>query len=161
MKRFTTLLLALICAVNIAPANTNLSGVPSDDPQVLANRVVDDLLSRKFMYYGRDGIHYTETCTAIGALRFAQETKNTDRLEKLIARYEIMLEDGNNLVCHKPHVDRKGRLREICIGTGQEDDIALYLNRPGRSTIITARHRSSGSSPNQCIEIPRCKRKAG
>lgn len=28
------------------------------------------------------------------------------------------------------HVDRKGRLREICIGTGQEDDIEFYLKRP-------------------------------
>jgi len=28
------------------------------------------------------------------------------------------------------HVDRKGNVREICVGTGQVDDIEFYLNRP-------------------------------
>jgi rhamnogalacturonyl hydrolase YesR len=28
------------------------------------------------------------------------------------------------------HVDREGRIREICVGTGQKDDIEFYLNRP-------------------------------
>jgi rhamnogalacturonyl hydrolase YesR len=28
------------------------------------------------------------------------------------------------------HVDREGNVREICIGTGQVDDIEFYLNRP-------------------------------
>jgi len=28
------------------------------------------------------------------------------------------------------HVDRKGNVREICVGTGQTDDIEFYLNRP-------------------------------
>jgi len=28
------------------------------------------------------------------------------------------------------HIDRNGNLREICIGTGQEDDIEFYLKRP-------------------------------
>jgi rhamnogalacturonyl hydrolase YesR len=28
------------------------------------------------------------------------------------------------------HVDREGRIREICIGTGQTDDVEFYLKRP-------------------------------
>lgn len=88
------------------PTAPILSGIPSDDPQVLANRVVDDLLSRKFMYYGSAGIHYAEVCAAIGALRLVEKTHDTDLLEQIIARYEIMLEDGNNLISFRPHVDQ-------------------------------------------------------
>ncbi len=28
------------------------------------------------------------------------------------------------------HVDQKGNVREICVGSGQVDDIEFYLNRP-------------------------------
>jgi unsaturated rhamnogalacturonyl hydrolase len=28
------------------------------------------------------------------------------------------------------HLDRKGNIREVCVGTGQVDDIEFYLNRP-------------------------------
>ena len=28
------------------------------------------------------------------------------------------------------HVDREGNVREICVGTGQTDDIEFYLKRP-------------------------------
>jgi unsaturated rhamnogalacturonyl hydrolase len=27
-------------------------------------------------------------------------------------------------------VDRKGNVRDVCAGTGQQDDIEFYLNRP-------------------------------
>jgi rhamnogalacturonyl hydrolase YesR len=28
------------------------------------------------------------------------------------------------------HVDRDGNVREVCVGTGQQDDIEFYLKRP-------------------------------
>lgn len=42
--------------------------------------------------------------------------------------YEPAVEKAWKALC--AHVDRKGNVREICVGTGQEDDIEFYLKRP-------------------------------
>jgi unsaturated rhamnogalacturonyl hydrolase len=47
-------------------------------------------------------------------------------LEK--AAYEPAVEKAWKALC--AHVDRDGNVREICVGTGQMDDIEFYLKRP-------------------------------
>jgi rhamnogalacturonyl hydrolase YesR len=42
--------------------------------------------------------------------------------------YGPAVEKALNALC--AHVDRKGNVREVCAGTGQQDDIEFYLNRP-------------------------------
>ena len=98
--------LVLLTSITVSIADTNLSGIPSSDPKELADRVIDNLLSRGTMYYGDQGLHYAETCAAVGALRFAQKQNDTERLEQIIARYEKLLEPGNDLVSRHPHVDQ-------------------------------------------------------
>lgn len=44
------------------------------------------------------------------------------------AVYSPAVEKAWKALC--AHVDREGNVREICIGTGQVDDIEFYLNRP-------------------------------
>ncbi len=44
------------------------------------------------------------------------------------ASYHAAVEKAWRALC--AHVDRKGNVREICVGTGQMDDIEFYLNRP-------------------------------
>jgi unsaturated rhamnogalacturonyl hydrolase len=44
------------------------------------------------------------------------------------AAYGPAVEKAWKALC--AHVDRKGNVREICVGTGQTDDIEFYLNRP-------------------------------
>jgi unsaturated rhamnogalacturonyl hydrolase len=106
MKSIITPLILLTSITVISIADTNLSGIPSNDPKELADRVIDNLLSRETMYYGNKGLHYAETCAAVGALRFAQKQNDTERLERIIARYEKLLEPGTDLVSRLPHVDQ-------------------------------------------------------
>ena len=42
--------------------------------------------------------------------------------------WPIAVEKAYRALCG--HLDRAGNLREICVGTGQRDDIEYYLNRP-------------------------------
>ena len=44
------------------------------------------------------------------------------------AAYEPAAEKAWKALC--AHVDRDGNVREICVGTGQMDDIEFYLKRP-------------------------------
>ncbi len=106
MKTATASLFLLICASTLLAAGTNLAGVTSDNPQVLAGRVVDNLLARDHMLYrGNKGLHYAEACAAVGALRFADKTGDTDTLNKIIARYEKFLDDDSILISRHSHVD--------------------------------------------------------
>jgi rhamnogalacturonyl hydrolase YesR len=71
-----------------------------------ASRVIDNLLARKgYMRYGEDGLHYAEACAALGALRVAERTGNKDQLDRLVDRYNILLEPDTDLISQKPHVD--------------------------------------------------------
>jgi rhamnogalacturonyl hydrolase YesR len=42
--------------------------------------------------------------------------------------YQAAVDKATEALC--AHVDRKGNVRDVCAGTGQEDDIEFYLNRP-------------------------------
>ena len=44
------------------------------------------------------------------------------------AAYQPAVDKAWKALC--AHTDRKGNVREICVGTGQQDDIEFYLNRP-------------------------------
>jgi unsaturated rhamnogalacturonyl hydrolase len=44
------------------------------------------------------------------------------------SQYGPAVTKATNALC--AHVDRKGNVRDVCAGTGQEDDIEFYLNRP-------------------------------
>ena len=105
MKPLVTVLLVLTCTAAAFAAGTNFAGVTSTDPQVLAGRVVDNLLSRDYMLHGKKGLHYAEACTAVGALRFADKTNDAEMMKKIIARYEKFLDDDSILISRHSHVD--------------------------------------------------------
>lgn len=84
--------------------------VSSSDPTVLTpllsgEKITANLLSRDYMFYGKESLHYSEACTAVGALRFAKATGNEVMLDQLVARYEALLDDDSELISRRPHVD--------------------------------------------------------
>ena len=86
---------------------SKLDGIVGSDEKTVGRLVVDNLLSRDYMLYNGRGLHYAEACTAVGALRFAEYTDNKELLDKIISRYESMLEpeQGNRLITRQSHVD--------------------------------------------------------
>ena len=102
----STIIFSLTVIAGASAGGSNLSGVTSSDPQVLAGRVIDDLLARKHMYYGNSGLHYAEACAAVGAIRVADESNDKERLDALVSRYEKLLAPGNDMVNMRPHVDQ-------------------------------------------------------
>lgn len=105
MRTVLSVLIVLMFAANDLAAGTNLAGVTSTDPKVLAVRVVENLLSRDHMLYGNRGLHYAEACTAVGALRFAEKTGNAELIQKILERYEKFLSEGSILISRHSHVD--------------------------------------------------------
>ena len=84
-----------------AQAYESLENFPQDKtPQVIGKKVAEDLLGRKFMLsrFSKESpsIHYAEICTAYGAIKFADLTKDTDLLQKLEKRYLPIVEDKNS-----------------------------------------------------------------
>lgn len=67
--------------------------------------LVQNLLSRDYMFYGEYGLHYSEACAAVGALRFVNLVGDQENLKKLIQRYEPLLQDSSRLISRRPHVD--------------------------------------------------------
>lgn len=65
------------------------------------------------------------SCTAMFAYAMTVGVHN-GWLDK--ADYLPAVEKAWKALC--AHVDRKGNIREICVGTGQQDDIEFYLKRP-------------------------------
>jgi rhamnogalacturonyl hydrolase YesR len=57
------------------------------------------------MFYGDEALHYAEAAAAVGALRFSDATGNADLLQRLIGRYEVLLNDDTPLISRRPHVD--------------------------------------------------------
>lgn len=99
-----------VCLLMIAgscSAATKLNGIQGTDEKTVGRMVVDNLLSRDYMLYNEGGLHYAEACTAVGALRFADEIDDKDLINKIVSRYESMLEpeEGNKLITRHSHVD--------------------------------------------------------
>src|SRR3954469_16496161 len=64
------------------------------DPKTIGKRLAVNLVERdKYMVGNRGGLQYPEACTAYGALRFADTTKDKELLDKLIARYQMIVTD--------------------------------------------------------------------
>jgi rhamnogalacturonyl hydrolase YesR len=51
------------------------------------------------------GLHYAEAGTAVGALRTAKNLQDRKLVERIISRYEKILEADNYLISRLPHVD--------------------------------------------------------
>src|SRR5438067_1646721 len=64
------------------------------DPREVGRRVAENLIDRKTYMVGKNGgLQYPEVCTAYGAMRFADTIGDKSLLDKLIARYQIIVSD--------------------------------------------------------------------
>ena len=94
----TILLYVLALPSLIEAAPDPLADFPKGStPQEIGKRVAENLLSRPYMttkaMNNRGSIHYAEICTAYGALRFADITKDKDLLDRLEKRYLPIVND--------------------------------------------------------------------
>jgi len=118
------LVAAILLMISCPAAAQNLS------PQQVGELLTTNLLSREYMYYGDEALHYSEAATAVGALRFAQTGGNAAAIDTLVARYESMLDENSELVSRRPHVDMNviGIVPlQIAIMTGDERFLAQGL----------------------------------
>ena len=104
-------------------------GPISNIPDVVGKQVVQNLLEREpRIYTHRDftsGLHYAEVCSAVGALRLAENLKDKDLIDQIVQHYDGLLDDeeGNRFISREPHVDHNvtGSLPlEIYLATGDE-----------------------------------------
>jgi unsaturated rhamnogalacturonyl hydrolase len=79
--------------------------VPQKSPTELGKIITENLLSRDYMFYGDEGLHYAEACAAVGALRFTTQIQDNVTVQRLIDRYKILLDDNSGLISRRPHVD--------------------------------------------------------
>jgi rhamnogalacturonyl hydrolase YesR len=103
---------------------------PADEVRAAAERVVDNLLERDFMYYGEEALHYAEAAAAVGALRYAARIGDDEVLRALAGRYSGLLGGGSGLLSRRAHVDMAviGILPlEIAMQTGDEAMRSLGL----------------------------------
>jgi len=76
------------------------------EPATVGAKVVQNLIDRQKLDAAH-GLSYLETCSAYGAVRFAEDSNNQDLLGKVIARYQgIITTDGTGLLPKPNHVDR-------------------------------------------------------
>ncbi len=103
---FAILIACISCKGKVAEENENFWNEGSS-PQIIGNRVSDELLSRKdFMMYETDqvmAVHYAEACAGFGAARLAGLLNDTLRLEKISERYSRVTKE--NIVNTENHVD--------------------------------------------------------
>ena len=98
---------AFICICAPAQAQACFSDFPVQaDPATVGKKVSSRLLETPHQLYGDRGIHYAEVCTWYGALNFAEATGDTDLLEKLRARFELLFHIEKQLLPPPIHVDQ-------------------------------------------------------
>src|SRR3954466_15275894 len=89
-----------LCASSFAQAQKSLGPWPADqDPKTVGRKVVNNLLERKPATRPQG---YQETCTAYGAMRFCDAIGDKELLNKVIARYAVMLEPDSPIVRKRP-----------------------------------------------------------
>jgi unsaturated rhamnogalacturonyl hydrolase len=106
----------LLCCVAVAAPAPHA-------PEAMGKLLAQNLLARDYMRYGDEGLHYSEAAAAVGALRFAQVTGDDALRDRLITRYEPLLDDDSDLVSRRAHVDQSviGIVPlQIAIDTGNE-----------------------------------------
>jgi rhamnogalacturonyl hydrolase YesR len=101
------IIIGLIVATSVCWADTKLDGIVGTDEKTVGRLVVDNLLKRDYMLYREGGLHYAEACTAVGALRYADNIGDKALIAKIVGRYEGLLgsEEGNKLITRSSHVD--------------------------------------------------------
>ena len=123
--------------VPVRLGNSELAGAVNYDPVEVGVGVVTNLLGRTpRIYTHRDftsGLHYAEVCTAVGALRFAENLGDDEMVAQVVAHYDGLLdpEEGNRFITRHPHVDHNvmGSLPlEIYLATGDERYKTLGLS---------------------------------
>lgn len=71
--------------------------------------ITENLLCRDYIFYRKEGhkegLHYSEACAAVGALRYATLNQDKEILKRLVARYETMLDEDSELISGGLHVD--------------------------------------------------------
>ena len=100
---FMCLLLSLCFQTSAAPSGQG--NFQELSPEKAGKILTENLLSRDYMFYGEYGLHYSEACAAVGALRYVTLSGETELLNQLIARYEPLMNDSSELVSRRPHVD--------------------------------------------------------
>jgi unsaturated rhamnogalacturonyl hydrolase len=78
------------------------------DPKVVGTRVVLNLVNRRSLMTSAGlGVHYAESCTGYGSLRFAQAIGDKELADKVVARYaSILTPAGKGNIPPADHVDR-------------------------------------------------------
>jgi len=91
-----TLIAACVALHSCSPKTVRRFWKPESDPVTISLRITENLLSRKeFMLYNSPQLktfHYAEVCAAFGAARVAALRKDTVTIERLIKRYEPLLD---------------------------------------------------------------------
>ncbi len=107
MHRFLPLLLLALLITPLSAEPIRLKVEEGCEPKNVGKRIADNLLARDgYMLYGRDGLHYAEACAALGALRFAQVTGDTELLHSVIERYRTFTGEADQFaVSKRQHVD--------------------------------------------------------
>ncbi len=112
------------------------AGPISYDPAVVGRQVVENLLEREPRLYDAKkhggGLHYAEVCTAIGALRLAENLKDKELIARIVDHYKGLLdgEHDNSMITRKEHVDHNvmGSLPlQIYLATGGKRYLKLGL----------------------------------
>lgn len=105
MQKAIGLIAALFFALPPSFAAANSPNIRSYEGDANARKVIQNLLARDHMLYANGGLHYAEACAAVGALRFAAQAGDDALLQKIIARYEGLLDPGSRLMSEQAHVD--------------------------------------------------------
>jgi rhamnogalacturonyl hydrolase YesR len=102
-------------------------------PRTVGEKVAQNLLRRTINIDKKGYLHYSEVCTAFGALRFADAAGDRELEQKLINRYAVLLTpEGKKMISPERHVDFHvfGVLPlEIYLLNGDTNDLVLGLSK--------------------------------
>ncbi|HTV47239.1 MAG TPA: glycoside hydrolase family 88 protein [Phycisphaerae bacterium] len=89
------------------PANSLNLNLPAEcNPRTIGILLANNLLNRPTYATDKSGLAYYETCSAFGAIRFADAIGDQDLLNKLIAHYQsIITPEGKRLVPPPNNID--------------------------------------------------------
>jgi rhamnogalacturonyl hydrolase YesR len=103
------------------------------DPRAVGEKVAQNLLRRSINIDKNGFVHYSEVCTAFGALRFADAAGDRELEQKLIDRYAVVLTpEGKKMISPERHVDFHvfGVLPlEIYLLNGDTNELALGFSK--------------------------------
>jgi len=127
----TKVLLISLLFVQFITAVPAAEQPPVVEAEEIGALLARNLLQRDSMLYGDEALHYSEAAAAVGALRFAAATGDDRLLQRLVERYESLLDDSSPLVSRRPHVDLNviGIVPlQIAIQTGDPGQLAQGLS---------------------------------